>query len=191
MTTATKVKPAERKRSSTPEDPTSAFSLATFRRALERLLEVVVLVLMIGLAVVVIGGVLFRKFGAPLVWYDEVASIILAWLTYYGACLAAFRRAHIGFPNFVESVRPSLRRVLIIAREAVVIGFFAVAAWAGWRVYLALDSFYLASLPGVSRQLTQSVIPIGAVLFIIAELLSAGEEMKGGVSRAAADDQVS
>lgn len=190
MTTATKVKPAERERSSTPEPPTSAFSLATFRRVLERLLEVIVLVLMIALAVVVIGGVLFRKFGAPLVWYDEVASIMLAWLTYYGACLAAFRRAHIGFPNFVESVRPSLRRVLIIAREAVVIGFFALVAWAGWRVYLALEGFYLASLPDVSRQLTQSVIPIGAVLFIIAELLSAGEEIRGRASRGAAEDQV-
>ena len=41
------------------------------------------------LAVVVVLGVGFRKFGAALVWYDEVASVLLAWLTYYGAALAA------------------------------------------------------------------------------------------------------
>lgn len=146
--------------------------MRSFRNGFERLLETIVLVLMAAMAVVVIGGVLFRKFGAPLVWYDEVASIMLAWLTYYGACLAALRRAHMGFPGLVQSARPTLRWVLIGIREVMVIGFFSIAAWAGWKVVLVLDGFYLASLPWVSRQITESVIPISAMLFIVAELLS-------------------
>lgn len=154
--------------------------LAKIRTAFERLLEVVVLLLMALLAVVVISGVLFRKFGAPLVWYDEIASILLAWLTYYGACLAALRRAHIAYPGFIESIRPSRRWPLIVIREVVVIGFFAVAAWAGWKVLLVLDRYYLTSLPWVPRQLTESVIPITAVLFIIAELLSVPDMIREG-----------
>jgi TRAP-type C4-dicarboxylate transport system permease small subunit len=146
--------------------------LPKIRIAFERLLEVVVLLLMALLALVVVGGVLFRKFGAPLVWYDEVASILLAWLTYYGACLAALRRAHIAYPGFVESIRPSRRWPLIVVREIVVIGFFAVAAWAGWKVVMVLDGYYLTSLPWFPRQFTESVIPITAVLFIAAELLT-------------------
>ena len=47
------------------------------RRVFERLLESVCLLLMVSLALVVVGGVLFRKAGAPLVWYDEVASVML------------------------------------------------------------------------------------------------------------------
>ena len=70
-----------------------------WRTRFERLLEAIVLVLVGALAVVVVMGVGFRKFGAALVWYDEVASILLAWLTYYGAALAALKRAHIGFPK--------------------------------------------------------------------------------------------
>jgi TRAP-type C4-dicarboxylate transport system permease small subunit len=146
--------------------------LAKIRSAFERVLEVVVLLLMALLAAVVIGGVIFRKFNAPLVWYDEVASILLAWLTYYGACLAALRRAHIAYPGFVESIHPSRRWPLIVIREIVVIGFFAVAAWAGWKVVMVLDGYYLTSLPWFPRQITESVIPITAVLFIVAELLS-------------------
>lgn len=146
--------------------------LPKIRVAFERVLEVVVLLLMALLALVVIGGVAFRKFGAPLVWYDEVASILLAWLTYYGACLAALRRAHIAYPGFVESIRPSRRWPFIVIREIVVIGFFAVAAWAGWKVVMVLDGYYLTSLPWFPRQLTESVIPITAVLFIAAELLT-------------------
>ena len=143
-----------------------------YRNGLERSLEILMLLLMTSLAVVVIVGVGFRKAGAALVWYDEVASILLAWLTYYGASLAALKRAHIGFPKLVESAPPRLRLYLVLTREAIVIGFFVLVAWAGLQVLLVLDGIYLASLPSVSVRLTQSVIPIGAVLFIIAELLS-------------------
>jgi TRAP-type C4-dicarboxylate transport system permease small subunit len=165
--------------STTLEGPEDNSFLTRARRVFESALETFVLFLVGSLAMIVIAGVAFRKFGMPLVWYDEVASIMLAWLTYYGACLAGLRRAHIGFPGFVDSVSPEMRRVLIILRELVVIGFFALAAWAGWRVVLAVDGFYLASLPNVSRQITHSVIPIGAVLFIIAELLSVRDLIRG------------
>ena len=43
---------------------------------------------------VVVLGVVFRWDGEALSWYDEVASVQLAWLTYYGASLAALKRAH-------------------------------------------------------------------------------------------------
>ena len=103
-----------------------------YRDGLEQSLEILMLLLMTSLAVVVIVGVGFRKAGAALVWYDEVASILLAWLTYYGASLAALKRAHIGFPKLVESASPRLRFYLVLCREAIVIGFFVLVAWAGW-----------------------------------------------------------
>jgi TRAP-type C4-dicarboxylate transport system permease small subunit len=170
--------------------------MTRFRRAFEQLLETIVLALMGLLALVVVSGVLFRKVGAPLVWYDEVASILLAWLTYYGACLAALRRAHIGYPALVESVSSGLRWPLIVIRELVVIGFVTLVAWTGWQVVAVLDGFYLTSLPWMSRQITQSVIPVSAVLFIVAELLSVAElvsvaELRRGAAPAAVGEEVS
>ncbi|MCZ6850781.1 MAG: TRAP transporter small permease subunit [Planctomycetota bacterium] len=146
-----------------------------FRRFFEKFLESVVLLLMTTLAVVVVLGVVFRKAGAALVWYDEVASILLAWLTYYAASLAALKRAHIGFPKLVESARPRLRFCLVVVREFIVVGFFVLVAWSGWRIIQVLEGTYLVSLPWVPAQVAQSVIPIGAVLFVIAELVSAVE----------------
>ena len=74
----------------------------------------------------------------------------------------------------MESTSGVTRKVLIVVREAVVIGFFVMVAWAGWRVMAILDNTYLVSLPWLPARVTQSVIPIGAVLFIVAELLSFG-----------------
>ena len=152
----------------------------TLRTRFERLLEAVVLVLVAALAVVVVMGVGFRKFGAALVWYDEVASILLAWLTYYGAALAALKRAHIGFPNLVRRLGRPWRIPVVAAGEAVVVAFFLVAAWAGWRVLVILEGSGMVSLPWVPTRLTQSVIPIGCVLFVIAQLLSLPEMLRGG-----------
>ena len=141
-------------------------------RHLRALLERVSLLLVVTLALVVIAGVVFRKAGASLVWYDEVAGILLVWLTYYGSCLVAMDRAHIGFPNLVRSLNPPLRRAVLVVREIVIIGFFVVLAWAGWRVLLVLEGINLVGLPWVPTRVTQSVIPISAVLFILAELSS-------------------
>ena len=149
--------------------------LSRIRRAFERSLEAITLSLMVLLVLVVVVGVVFRKAGMSLVWYDEVASILLAWLTYYGAALAALKRSHIGFPKLIETVGPKLRRTLTVLRDVAVIGFFALTAWAGWRVSLVLEDSYLVSLPWVPSQLTQSVIPLGALLFIVAELLKSVE----------------
>ncbi|RMD61258.1 MAG: TRAP transporter small permease [Alphaproteobacteria bacterium] len=141
-------------------------------RILGRILEWVTIVLMIVLTLVVIVGVLYRMSGNSLSWYDEIAAILLSWITYYGAALAALKRRHIGFDTVLLSLPRGARRAAIMVAEIIVIGFFAIMAWAGLEVLNVLEGMRLVSLTWVPVQLTQSVIPIGAVLFIICELLS-------------------
>lgn len=142
------------------------------RRTLQQALEWIVIALMAALAAVVIGGVGFRKFGEPLVWYDEVAPVLLAWLTYYAACLAALNRAHIGFPKLVDAMPLRMRLAVTALREILVVGFFALAAWAGWKVIEVLEGEALVSLAWFPAAAARSVIPISAVLFIVAELIA-------------------
>ena len=149
------------------------------RRVFGKALEAIVIVLVVALAVVVVLGVGFRKAGAALVWYDEAASILLAWLTYYGAALVALTRGHIGVPVLVERLRGPARTCVLLAGEVAVIGFFVVLAWAGLRVQGALAGTALVSMPAVPAALAQSVIPIGAVLFVVAQLLSLPDALRG------------
>ena len=146
-----------------------------FRKGFERLLETIVIILMSTLTIIVLVAVAYRKGGASLSWYDEIASILLAWLTYYGAALAALHRGHIGFAGLIAAMKPGMRIPFIIFSEFCILGFFALLAWVGIDVLIILEGDALVSLPQVPTRLTQSVIPIGAVLFIIAEALGIPE----------------
>jgi len=158
------------------------FLLANIRKGFERLLETIVILIMVTLTVIVLVAVIYRKAGASLSWYDEVASVLLAWLTYYGAALAAIHREHIGFDGLIKALKPAVRIPFIVISEVCILGFFALLAWVGFQVLVILKGDTLISLPQISTRLTQSVIPIGAILFIIAEALGIPELLKKAAS---------
>lgn len=157
--------------------------LAVWRRRYERLLEWVAIVLMVALALLVAVAVVYRKAGVSIVWYDEIASVLLAWITFYGAALAALRGAHIGVSALVDAMPPAARLAATLLAEACVIGFFGLLAWVGWSVLEVLATDHLVSLPEVSVMYTQSVIPIGSALFVIAEMLRLPEVLRAAGTR--------
>jgi TRAP-type C4-dicarboxylate transport system permease small subunit len=146
-----------------------------FRKIFKAVTEYIMIFLMMVLTAIVVIAVVYRKAGASLGWYDEVASVLLAWLTYYGAALAALTRGHIGFSGLLNAMRPALRMPCFIIGEALVFGFFLLLALTGINVLYILEGDSLTSLPWVPTRLTQSVIPIGAALFIIGQALSLPE----------------
>lgn len=141
-------------------------------KSLQWLLEWITIILMISLSVVVIVAVCFRLAGDSLSWYDEIAAIQLSWVTYYGAALAALKRSHIGFDSVLLAIPLPARMVAVVIAEVTVIGFFVLMTWAGMEVLQVLEGERLVSLTWVPIQFTQSVIPIGGVLFILCELIS-------------------
>ncbi len=56
--------------------------------------------------------------------------------------------------------------------------FFVLLSWFGWRVLMILQGDTMVSLTWVPTQLTQSVIPIGGALFVMAQLLSLPEVLQ-------------
>lgn len=144
--------------------------MTRFRAVYGQLLEWVVIVLMAVLAIEVTLGVVFRFSGSALAWYDEVASVLLAWLTFYGAALASVKRAHIGCPELVEKLPWPARRLAAIVAQLLVIGFFALLGGVGLQILPILATDSLVSLPSVTMNWVQSVIPVSSALIIVAEV---------------------
>jgi TRAP-type C4-dicarboxylate transport system permease small subunit len=142
------------------------------RKGYERLLEWVVILLMGVLAIEVILGIVFRSLGSSLVWYDEVAAILLAWITFYGSALASVKRAHLGCPEIMDMLPPKLKLLFRIIAELFSIGFYLVMGWMGYKVLGVLETDHLVSLPSIPVSWVQSVVPISAVLIILAEFIT-------------------
>jgi TRAP-type C4-dicarboxylate transport system permease small subunit len=169
----------------------SAFpTLSRLNRVMSTILEWMTIGLMVLLTVTVTVAVIARLMGQSFSWYDEVAAIMLAWITYYGSALAALHRRHIGFDTVLLAMPQRLRIWALLAGEAIVLLFFILMARAGLQVLEVLEGDVLVSLTWVPVQFTQSVIPIGAALFIICQILSLPAYLKltaAGISLEHAD----
>jgi len=142
-----------------------------FRQRYERFLEWIAIVLMATLAVEVTAGVIFRYAGYSLVWYDEVATILLAWVTFYGSALAVLKHAHMGVPEIVRMMPKGARVAVTTFAQLATMAFYVLLAWTGYTILEILHTDRLVSLPAISVAYAQSVIPISAVLVVIAQVL--------------------
>lgn len=147
-------------------------TLSRINRSVSKLLEWITISLMVLLTLIVSMAVIARLMGESFSWYDEVAAIMLAWITYYGSALAALHRRHIGFDSVLLAMPLKFRFAAVLVGELIVLTFFFLMARAGFQVLEVLAGDTLTSLTWVPVQLTQSVIPIGAVLFMICQVLS-------------------
>jgi TRAP-type C4-dicarboxylate transport system permease small subunit len=125
--------------------------------------------LLAGLVVIVCLGVFFRYvLNSSLTWYDEFASYMLVWLTFYGTVVADYRRRHIGFELLVDKLAPLARKVVDVAAELAVLGFQFVLFYYGWVLTERMGDETAISLPWVKVSWISSVLPVtGGVLLLI------------------------
>jgi TRAP-type transport system small permease protein len=164
--------------------------MSPLRKRYAQLLEWVVMALMVVLFVEVTLGIVFRALGSSLVWYDELASMLLAWLTFYGSALASAKRAHIGCPEVVERMPAGLQRMFGVLAQLLVIAFFALLVWVGFSIMPVLADDALVSLPWFPMNVVMSALPVSSVLILLAECMalfelvrygSAGPSLSGGI----------
>ena len=84
-----------------------------------------------------------------------------------------------------------VRIALFTISEIVVYTVFIVLAYAGWFILGVLGSETLVSLRWVPLWFTQSVVPVGAGLFILAQILSTPDAVRRMMAgRSAEEDEI-
>lgn len=162
-------------------------------RIFRRLIDVVewwatfLLVLMV---VLVCLGVFFRYvLDASLAWYDEFASYLLVWLTFYGAVSASYHRRHIGFETFVARLMPATRKKLEIVAEFLVLGFQIVLLYYGWLLTRKMGDETAVSVVWIKMGWVYSVLPISGGLMLLVSVqrllnLVGGKDQRKGAESA-------
>jgi TRAP-type C4-dicarboxylate transport system permease small subunit len=111
--------------------------MRSVRNGLVRLLTLAAILIMAFLVVDVLWGVFSRYvIGHQTQWTEEVATILLMWLSLLGASLTYAEKGHLGVDYFVGKLDPSAQRVNEIIVHFIV-GVFAVTAMmiGGWLLF--------------------------------------------------------
>src|ERR1700742_4456815 len=83
--------------------------------ALGMLVEIPAAILVVAEIVILFAGVVSRYvMHSPLIWSDELASILFLWLVMLGAVVAFRRAEHMRMTAIVASARPAMRAYLYL-----------------------------------------------------------------------------
>ncbi len=133
-----------------------------------KLLEGLLMAMVAVLTLTVLWGV-FTRFclGKQAAYTDELARVLLVWVSMVGAALAFGVKAHLGVDFFVNRLHPEARKTLSMLVQ-VVTAVLAVVVFVvgGWGLAMGQMGQQLPTLP-ISRGLVYISIPLGGVLICL------------------------
>jgi tripartite ATP-independent transporter DctM subunit len=138
---------------------------------LGRSAEILAALLVVAETVILFSGVTARyAFHAPLVWSDELASILFIWLAMLGAVVAFRSESHMRMTAFVESARPSWRPFLhALGLMAPLVFLVAVMPFA--YEYASEERMITTPALEISNAFRAAALPVGFGLMAVMALL--------------------
>ncbi len=142
--------------------------LAPIDRALALLIEIPTVLATVAEVFILLIGVISRYvFHAPIIWSDELASIIFLWLAMFGAAVAVQRGKHMRLTYVVGRMPPGLRAVAEILAVALPVLFVAFTFNAALE-YADDQSFIETPALGWSGLVRAAALPAGLALIAVA-----------------------
>src|SRR5215212_4863227 len=114
---------------------------ASLEVALALLVEVPAALLVVAEIVILFAGVVARYgLHRPLIWSDELASILFLWLAMLGAAVAFRRAEHMRMTALVARAAPPRRAFLDVVATCAALAFLLMILWPAWD-YAYEESF--------------------------------------------------
>jgi len=100
-------------------------------RAIARVEQVVILISFLGMAFLVLAGIIARLGNIALPWTNEAAQLLLVWLIFTGANLGTRHREHVGVTLLPDAFSGRARSALLFFAKFAVVVFCAYVVVAG------------------------------------------------------------
>ena len=138
--------------------------LARIEAALGWLVEVPAAVLVVADIVVLLAGVVARfVLHNPLVWSDELASILFLWLAMFGSVVALRRGEHMRMTAIVARLSPGGRALMEAVATSACLAFLAMVLWPAWQ-HAASEGDITTPALEISNLWREIALPIGIAL---------------------------
>jgi tripartite ATP-independent transporter DctM subunit len=151
-----------------PRRRSLAASLDTY---LGMLVEIPAALLVVAEIVILFAGVVARYgLHRPLIWSDELASILFLWLAMLGAAVAFRRAEHMRMTAVVASARPATRAYLDVVATCAALAFLLLIAWPACD-YAYEESFITTPALQIPNIWRAAALPAGIGLMALFALL--------------------
>ena len=156
--------------------PATASRAGRFEAALATLVEIPAALLVAAEIVVLLAGVVARfVVHTPLIWSDELSSILFLWLAMLGSVVAFQRTEHMRMTALVSKAGPRLRAFLDALAVAAPLAFLLLVGWPAYE-YAIEEAAITTPALGLPNIWRAAALPVGIALMVVFALLRLGRE---------------
>jgi tripartite ATP-independent transporter DctM subunit len=153
------------------QSPRRGSFLTSIESALGLLVEIPAAMLVVAEIVILFAGVVARYgLRQPLIWSDELASILFLWLAMLGAAVAFRRSEHMRMTAIVTSATPALRAYLDLVATCAALAFLLMVVWPACD-YAYEESFITTPALQIPNIWRAAALPAGICLMALFALL--------------------
>jgi tripartite ATP-independent transporter DctM subunit len=144
---------------------------ASLENWLGTLVEIPAALLVVAEIVILFAGVVARYvLRQPLIWSDELASILFLWLAMLGAVVAFHRAEHMRMTAVVASAKPAMQAYLDVVATCASLAFLLLIVWPAYD-YAYEESFITTPALQIPNTWRAAALPIGVGLMAVFALL--------------------
>src|ERR1700726_1593441 len=153
------------------EPPRRSSAAASIELVLGMLVEIPAAMLVVAEVVILFAGVVARYgLRQPLIWSDELASILFLWLAMLGAAVAFRRSEHMRMTAVVASRSAPARAYLDTVATCAALAFLLMIAWPAYQ-YAYEESFITTPALQICNSWRAAALPVGTCLMALFALL--------------------
>jgi tripartite ATP-independent transporter DctM subunit len=135
------------------------------------LVEIPAAILVVAEVAILFAGVIARYvLHQPLIWSDELASMLFLWLAMLGAAVAFRRSEHMRMTAVTASARPAVRAYLDVVATCAALAFLLLIVRPAYE-YAYEESFITTPALQISNTWRAAALPVGVCLMALFALL--------------------
>ncbi len=115
--------------------------MRALRLAMSNLVKWLLVVMLLAMTLVLFAQIVFRYFfELPLVWSEEMALVLMLWITFLGAALLLQSKEHISIDFVIEMMPPTWQRIMAVAAALLLLVFNIALTYGAFLVVEATAS---------------------------------------------------
>jgi len=149
-----------------------------FLDKLDRVLKIFLFLILIVMVATVAANV-FGRFllGISIQWGEEVAKIMLTYLTFFGAAYAMKDNSHYSFDFIIQKLPLRIKPFFMVLRWVIIILISLLLLFWSTEVTLKIRHWIMPST-GISRSLVYGAAPAGMILLLVYSINNLINEVK-------------